>query len=230
MSKNYRLWLIPLAFFLVCCGLNLAGCLNYGDNTLERTVKPALMVLLALTTAAWLLPRSSRPRETAMLLTAQLFGFAGDTMLIGEGFAFFAGGIGMFLVGHIFYILLYGGHSLKGLKPLYWIIGAIAALGMTAGLIIGIGVKGTLLGPMGVYGLVLAVLILTALAGVIRFGGATWWILLAGALLFTFSDSLIAIRNFGSLNQFMDGFGVMSTYLIAQSLLAIGCSRLATER
>ena len=230
MSKNYRLWLVPLAFFLVCCGLNLAGCLNYADSTLERTVKPALLPLLALTTAAWLLPRSPRPRETALLMAAQLFGFAGDTMLIGEGFLFFAGGIVMFLIGHIFYITLYGGHSLKGLKAWQWVLGIVLGCCITLSLILAIGVKGTLLGPMGVYGFTLSILILTALAGVLRKGGATWWILLAGALLFTFSDSLIAIRNFGTLSKFLDGFGVMSTYLVAQCLLAIGCCRLATKK
>ncbi|MBO4475381.1 MAG: lysoplasmalogenase [Bacteroidales bacterium] len=231
MNKNYRLWLIPLAFFLVCCGLNLAGCLNYEDHTLERTVKPALLILLALTSAAWLLPRSPRPRETALLLTAQLFGFAGDTMLLGNGFFFFAGGIGLFLIGHAFYITLFGGgHSLRGLKPLAWILGVVLALACTAGLVIGLGVNGSMLVPMSVYAFTLSVLILSALAGVIRFGGLTWWFLLAGALLFTFSDSLIAVRTFGSLSPFMDGFVIMATYLAAQGLLAAGCCRLATEK
>lgn len=230
MSKNYRLWLVPLAFFLVCCGLNLAGCLNYDDPTLERTVKPALLPLLALTSAAWLLPRSPRPRESVLLVTAQLFGFGGDTMLLGKGFIFFAGGIALFLIGHIFYITLYGGHSLKGVKAWQLVLGIAAGCCMTAALILGIGVNGTMLVPMGVYGFVLSLLILTALAGVLRLGGATWWILLAAALLFTFSDALIAVRNFGTLSKFMDGFGVMSTYLAAQGLLAIGCCRLATKK
>ena len=230
MKKIERLWLIPLAFFLVCCALNLAGCLNYESNALERTVKPALLPLLSLTTFAWLLPRSPRSREAFLLIAAQLFGFAGDTMLIGSGFAFFAGGIGFFLIGHIFYITLHGGHSFKGLKLWHWVLAVAGSLACVTALVFAIGVNGIMLGPMGVYAFVLMLLIFSALAGVIRFGGLTWWILLCGALLFTFSDSLIAIRNFGQLSQFMDGFGVMSTYLIAQGLLAIGGCRLATSK
>lgn len=230
MKKIERLWLVPLAFFLVCCVLNLAGCLNYGSDALERTVKPALLPLLALTSAAWLLPRSPRPREAALLVTAQLFGFAGDTMLLGSGFAFFAGGIGLFLIGHIFYITLFGGHSFKGLKLWHWVVAVAVSLGCVAALILIIGVSGTLLAPMGVYAFVLMMLIFSALAGVLRFGGLTWWLLLCGAVLFTFSDALIAIRNFGGLSPFMNGFVVMGTYLAAQSLLAVGACRLATKK
>ena len=83
--------------------------------------------------------------------------------------------------------------------------------------------------PMGVYGFVLMLLIFSTLAGVLRRGGATWWILLCGALLFTFSDALIAVRNFGDLSPFMSGFGVMSTYLAAQVLLAVGGIRLVRQ-
>lgn len=58
----------------------------------------------------------------------------------------------------------------------------------------------------------------------------TWWLLTAGAVLFTFSDSLIAIRTFGHLSPLMSGFGVMSTYLLAQTLLAIGSYRLISKK
>ncbi|MBO6168675.1 MAG: lysoplasmalogenase [Bacteroidales bacterium] len=224
--KNKRLWLIPAAFYAVCCILNLWGCLSDGD--LERCVKPALMPLLCLTTFTYLLPR--RGEGAALLLCGQLFGFAGDTMLLGKGFVFFAGGIGLFLIGHIFYICLFGGRSWKGLKAWHWALAMTFCLGLTAGLIKGIGVNGTMLAPMGVYGFVLTLLMFSTLAGALRFGGLTWWMLFAGAVLFTFSDALIAVRNFGNLSRFMGGFGVMSTYLAAQTLLAAGGVRLITRQ
>ena len=166
---------------------------------------------------------------TALLMCGQLFGFAGDTMLLGKGFPFFAGGIGCFLVGHIFYISLFGGKSWKGLRAWQWIVALTLCLLLVVGLVIAIGVKGVMLAPMGIYGFVLALLIFSTLAGAIRFGGPEWWMLAAGSVLFTFSDALIAVRNFGTLSPFMDGFGVMSTYLAAQSLLAAGAARLICQ-
>ncbi|MCR5326672.1 MAG: lysoplasmalogenase [Bacteroidales bacterium] len=223
--RKLKLWIIPAVFFVVCCALNLAGCLT--DGSIEKIVKPALMPLLCVTTFTYLLCRGAVPgKQAALLLAGQLFGFAGDTMLIGSGFAFFAGGIGLFLVGHIFYICLFGGISWRGLKPWQWIAGIAGAIAAAAVLALVIGVNGVMLAPMGIYALALMMLLFSGLTGVLRIGGATWWIILCGALLFTFSDSLIAVRNFGTLSPFMSGFGVMSTYLVAQSLLAIGGVRL----
>ena len=228
MNKS-RVWLIPAAFFLVCCVLNLYGCLT--DGSVEQIVKPSLMTLLCATTLAYLYGRTGASgTDVALLVTAQLFGFAGDTMLLGSGFIFFAGGIGFFLIGHVFYITLFGRTSLKGLKGWQWAAGIVGALACAAALAFGIGVNGVMLAPMGIYALALMMLIFSTLMGVIRKGGCTWWILLCGALLFTFSDSLIAVRNFGNLSPFMSGFGVMSTYLLAQSLLAIGGVRLILNR
>ena len=55
---------------------------------------------------------------------------------------------------------------------------------------------------------------------------STWWILFAGAVLFAFSDSLIAAGTFGVVEFELREFVIMSTYLIAQSLLAWGAVRL----
>ncbi len=140
-----------------------------------------------------------------------------------------SGGIGLFLLGHVCYISLFGGFSFKGLKPWQWIAGIAGAIAASVTLALVIGVNGVMLAPMGIYALALMMLIFSGLTGVLRIGGATWWIILCGALLFTFSDSLIAVRNFGTLSPFMSGFGVMSTYLAAQSLLAIGGVRLCKK-
>lgn len=231
--KNSRLWLVPLCFFIVCCALNLIG--SFISPVLKSTVKPALMPLLCVTTFCWLLPRLGMTDQvghngSVLLVSAQLLGFAGDTLLIPDGFVFFAGGIAMFLFGHVCYISLFGGRSFKGLKPWQWVVGLVSAVAVTVILLVAIGVKGTMLAPMGIYALALSMLIFSTLAGALRFGGCTWWTLACGALLFTFSDSLIAINTFHGVSPFLSGFGVMSTYLLAQSLLAIGACRLLTGR
>ena len=229
--KRNNLWLIPCAFFWICCVLDLLGCIIC--EPLEKTVKPALMPLLCVTSFVWLLGNKTDNidwRAAALLLCGQLFGFAGDTMLLGPGFLYFAGGIGLFLIGHLFYISLFGGKSLKGLKPWQGIVGIAAGLALTAAFALAIGINGALLVPMGIYAFVLTMLIFSMLMGVIRFGGLTWWLLLVGACLFAFSDSLIAMSSFTSLSFKMYGFVVMITYLVAQSLLAVGGLRLVTQK
>ena len=244
--RKLNLWIIPAAFYVLCCVLNLAGCA--WSEELERIIKPSLMPLLSLTTFTYLLEAAGRRsqeshpatpafsgaeggtspaiRGAALLMLGQMFGFAGDTLLLGRGFPFFAGGIGLFLVGHIFYISLFGGRSWKGLKAWHWAVAMAVCCALVACLIGGIGVKGAMLVPMAVYGFVLTLLIFSTLAGALRFGGATWWMLLAGAVLFTFSDALIAVHNFHPLSSLMRGPVVMATYLAAQSLLAVGGVRL----
>lgn len=228
--KSLRLWHISAAFFAICAALNLYGCII--ESGLADTVKPALMPLLCLTTMAALAQGVGiKSREAKLLACAQLFGFGGDTALIGsDAFALFAIGIGLFLVGHIFYITLFGGKSWKGLKLWAWVVAVVVALTAVACLVKAIGISGALMAPMAVYGLMLMTLIFSTLTGALRFKTLTWWLLTAGAVMFTFSDSLIAIRTFGHLSPLMSGFGVMGTYLLAQTLLAIGSYRLISQK
>lgn len=224
--KKTCLWYLPGAFFLLCALLNLAGCIWF--PVLKETVKPALLPLLALTTLAFLAPRFGQAdgRKAFLLMAAQLFGFAGDTLLIPNGFPFFAGGMAAFLAGHVFYLCLFGGISWKGIKAGQWVLAGVVMGFLVAGLVDLIGISGVMLAPMSIYGLGLMLLIFSGLMGVVRIGGATWWIILAGGLLFTFSDAQIAMQTFGVLPFALRGFVIMLTYLAAQVLLAIGGVRL----
>ncbi len=83
---------------------------------------------------------------------------------------------------------------------------------------------------MAVYGSVLMLLIFSTLCGLVRFEDkCTWGILLCGALLFTFSDALIAAGTFGVATFALREFVIMLTYLAAQTLLAVGTLRLASK-
>ena len=231
MRKN-AIWCIPGTFFLIACILNLIGCIQ--GTQLSDLVKPALLPLLTATTLAYLLGRDFPDfTQVGMLVAAQLFGCAGDVLLIPEGFPFFAGGIGAFLIGHVFYMCLFGAQSWKGLTFWQWLITLVVMVAIVAGLVKAIGINGPLLAPMGVYGLALMFLIFSALAGVLRMprgSRTTWWILLAGALLFTFSDSCIAMGTFGIMTFPLRHLLIMATYLVAQSLLAVGGVRLILGR
>ena len=221
-----------LHLFLIACALNLIGCIL--ETNLSEVVKPALLPLLSATTLAYLLGRDAPDYlPVGLLVAAQLFGCAGDVLLIPDGFPFFAGGIAAFLVGHIFYMSLLGGQSWKGLTLWQWAISVFAMAAIVLGLVKAIGIEGALFWPMTVYGFVLMLLVFSALAGVLRMprgSRATWWILLAGALLFSFSDACIAMGTFGVMTFALRHFVVMMTYLAAQSLLAVGGVRLILGR
>lgn len=247
--KKHCLWPIAGLFFLIFCLLDLSGCL-WADG-LHRAVKPALLPLLSLTSILYLLERSlcryspdtdsyllpesgaltaADRREIGLLVGAQLLGCAGDVLLMGEGFPFFAGGIGAFLLGHVCYLCLFGKFSWDGLNWKQWSLAFAGMAALVICLIVVIGVNGALLPPMAVYGFALALLMFSGLAGVFRIGGPTWWIIFCGGVLFTFSDSLIAMESFGKANFALRGVTIMFTYLLAQSLLATGAIRLIQDR
>ena len=231
MRKN-TLWCIPGTFFLLACVLNWIGCIQGTD--LADAVKPALLPLLCATSLAYLLGRDEvHDRSAGLLVAAQLFGCAGDVLLMPSSDVLFLIGMVAFLVGHLFYIRLFGGRSWKGLKPGPWAISILVMLTVVPGLMKAIGIQGELFVPMLVYGFALMLLIFSALAGVLRMprgSRATWWILLAGALLFTFSDACIAMGMSGVMTFALRHFVVMFTYLAAQTLLAVGGVRLILRK
>ncbi|MBQ3765684.1 MAG: lysoplasmalogenase [Bacteroidales bacterium] len=230
--KKQAVWCIPCIFFVVACVLNLIGCVQ--GSALADTVKPALLPLLCATSLAYLLGRDIVDfRPVGLLAAAQLLGCTGDVLLIPEGFAFFASGIAAFLIGHLFYMALFGGLSWKGLTLWQWLVSLVVMAAVVLGLVKAIGVQGELFWPMLIYGFFLMLLIFSTLAGVLRMprgNRRTWWILLLGALLFTFSDSCIAMGTFGVMTFPLRHFVVMITYLAAQSLLAVGGVRLILGR
>ena len=222
MKSN--LWIIPALFFVAAAVVNLVGHTSLAPDSISELVKPALLPLLALTTLAAAGTLKMKGLKTIIL--AQLFGCTGDILLIPEGFLPFVFGMLAFLLGHVCYMTAFGGRSWKKLKLATWIIAIIVMAAAVAGLIAAIGIKGAMLPPMAVYGMALMMLIFSALMGVVRIGGKAWWIILFGALLFTFSDALIATNSFGVLPFTGKRFVIMLTYLAAQSLLAAGFLRL----
>lgn len=217
-------WIIPAVALVIAALVNFVARAT-GNAPVAAMVKPALLPLIALTTVAAAGGMDSK--TIRLLVIAQLLGCAGDIFLIGSGTLPFAIGLVCFLVWHIFYCINFGGQSWKGLKPGQWAIAIAVMAAAVAGLLLAIGVKGTFLAPFAVYGFMLMMLIFSGFAGVIRGlkNPATWWIITAGAILFAFSDSLIAVQTFGSPSVLLE-FLVMVTYVIAQCLLAWGGLRL----
>lgn len=220
---------LPILFFIVACLVNLAGRL--WNPELAGIVKPALMPLLAATVLSAAVEGGVNRNQLFLLIAAELFGCLGDTFLLSSEFVFFAAGIGAFLIGHLFYISLFGRHSLKGINPMGWILSLLVMGGLVFLLVRYLKIEGALLAPMAVYGMTLMMLLFSTLCGLLRFRQKlTWTLLFLGALLFTFSDCLIAAGTFGVIDFELREFVIMATYLLAQSLLAIGGLRLCRKK
>lgn len=209
---------IVFAAFLALAVVNLIG-LNKGSVKMDRWTKPFLMPLLAL--LYWLAMRGSGRLE-GYLLIGLLFGFLGDTLLLGTSDKMFTGGLLAFLAGHIFYILLYLRHfSLSALSPAGILVPAVLYA-----LLLWVIVKK--LFPslkkqdkpgVGVYMVAILLMSFTALQLVLT--GGSWWPF-AGSLLFVASDTMLAFQNFKYRPTPLSRVSIMLTYLLAQSFIMFG--------
>ncbi|MBM7504409.1 lysoplasmalogenase [Agromyces aurantiacus] len=184
------------------------------DPTAVTATKLLLMPALA---AGVLLARPPRTRSTLLLLAAIALSWAGDAALTGAGAGWFVAGLLAFLAAHVAYVVLFAGSGRGRRMPAWTAVYAVWYAGFLALLAPHLG---ALLAPVAVYGLVLGAM--AALAG--RLGG----IIALGGALFVVSDSVLA------LGRFLPGYGfalhdlaVMTTYLAAQGLIALGILRLA---
>ena len=219
---------IPALFFVIACLLNWAG--RIWEPALAAAVKPALLPLLAASVLVYAINHRLDRRKLTLLICAQLFGCTGDICLLSDAFPLFAGGIGAFLIGHIFYVSIFGRESWKGMDWKGWLAGVVVMLGLVFALVKLLKISGALLPPMAIYGFMLTLLMFSTFCGLVRLRDkGTWGILFAGSVLFTFSDSLIAAGTFDVLNFSLQEFVIMLTYLVAQTLLAVGTVRLAKQ-
>lgn len=222
-----KLWHIPAFFFLIDAVLNLIGHDAGALSVIGPLTKPALLPLIAATTLAAARDRESR--TVKMLVAAQLCGCAGDILLIPGDFLPFIGGLVMFLIGHVFYISIMGGRSWKGLNAARWVVALLVMAALVAVLAIAIGVNGVMLPPMVVYGMMLMLLVFSALAGWLKYRSRVWGMLTFAAVLFTFSDVLVASRSFDAIPFEGKGLVIMVTYLAAQCMLAAGILALDSD-
>lgn len=189
-----------------------------GRADVEAVAKPLTMVgLIAVAEAAG----AGEHAAGIWLLVALFFGMLGDVMLLGASSGRFLGGVAMFLVGHLAYIVSF---ATLGLPHPAW---SWACLAVLLGMLVvtrdvvpaayrlgGLRVAG----PVGIYSLVIGAMLVCAwLTGL--------GLVAAGATIFVVSDSIIGL----SLAKL--GFGgpksaghvvVMVTYHVGQALIAAG--------
>lgn len=208
-----------ILFFLLLVA-DIAG-IELNSETLQYFSKPLLMPVLAL----YLLTSGIRSplRLDAWIVAALFFSWAGDVLLMFQEKTpdFFLFGLSAFLLAHIFYIIFF--HKAKtgeGIRTRYILL--LPVSGYYAGLMIWLfpGL-GDMKLPVAVYGMVISFMLVLALhmsySRITKAGG----LLVAGALLFVISDSVLAINKFYHSFDYA-GTLIMLTYGLAQFLIVKG--------
>jgi uncharacterized membrane protein YhhN len=194
------------------------------DNTLLQTIfKP--MIIPALIGYFDSQAKDITKGVPKWVLLALVFSWAGDVLLmfVTNNENFFLAGLASFLLAHVFYIIFF--HQVRireAVKPnIVWLILVIVYY---TGLIIWLSpYLYDMKLPVRVYGLVISCMLMLALhMPGIKNKNAGWW-MMAGAVLFVISDSVLAINRF---YQPFDAAGViiMLTYGLAQLFIVKGAA------
>lgn len=225
---NAKKW-IALVLFALAAAFNLAG--NLLDSELMMRVSKPLLMPLVLLNALLALESSRAPKWLAVLLSFALcFHCGGDVflMLADGSFPLFAAGLVCFLIGHIFYIIIFcntgvfNGWTGFGL-------GLSIALTLLAvyALVKIIGFDGPIKYAVFVYASLLLFIAVCGLWGIIHVKMPVYWLTFIGALIFLFSDFLVAWRSLLGQSFPGIGFAIMSTYILAECLLVTSIVRRA---
>ncbi len=193
-----------------------------GSRVMEVFSKPLLMPLIALAVYVLAKEHDVRGCRLGRIITALLFGAVGDILLMIGGFGPFLAGMAAFLIGHLFYLsVLPAPWKVKGIS------GKVASLIFLAALLIGVllladlfPVEGVLAVAVKVYACAFAFLIHSSVVAAIDRKRPLFLLTALGFIIFAFSDSFVAIGAFTDLDIPLHGLIVMSTYILAQMIVA----------
>lgn len=211
---------ILLAFAFVAL-LDLAGLAMGAEGLLlHRVMKSLLMPVLML--LVW----RSGPAvpQRGWLFAALIASWLGDLLLMLPGSQFFLMGLGSFFLAHLFYLGVFQlrNQLLSGpLRSKPWVVLPFFAFAGALLLLLWPGIPAGMRLPVSAYAGVISLMAFAAW-GKSRELSAPWAaLLMAGALLFLLSDSLIALGKFGQdlLRIPAQAVMVMLTYSLAQGCI-----------
>ena len=162
-----------------------------------------------------------RDHDNTVLGMALAFSCLGDVLLDLDGERLFVQGLLAFLTAHFLYVLLFVRNWPRPLRPGGGQLLLVAAV-LLASLLLANWFApslGTFAKPVMLYMCVITVMVVTAVLA----GFSTQWIV-AGAILFLISDSLIATHKFKTPVPWRDSL-VWATYYLGQYGIAIGFLR-----
>lgn len=174
--------------------------------------KPLLVPYLIL--LLWLDRRSFR--DHSVLVSALVFSWIGDLLLMVQGGGLFVYGLGAFLVAHLLYIRIF----LKDARfRVVRLLPFVAFVALLLGGPLHDKLPADLQIPVYVYVAVISVMGYTASLRATQLPG--YDLILIGAVLFILSDTFIALNKFSD-GVLMSGFWVMLTYGLAQYFIVKG--------
>lgn len=209
--------------YWITAAAHLAGIL-IGQSHLQFATKPLLMpFLIGYYFAA---TQSQRTKSHLLNVAALAFSLAGDVFLMYSTELFFLLGLVSFLITHVLYIFSFrreivqaGGATLLGKKP--WLALPVAALAGGLLLLVVPGIQPEMKIPVIIYSTVITVMVAMALNRYGKVSRPGFRLTFMGALLFMFSDSMIAVNRFYQPFA-LASFCIMLTYITGQFLIAKG--------
>lgn len=205
-----------LSFLYFLTGILFIILENRSSSLIELILKALIIPWLIIIFIINIKPLANR--LNILMLAGLLFSWAGDVIIRSS----FVPGLVFFLIAQVMYFtafFLTPGRSVIFTSRFYLLI---LLLLCGAGLVYYLyGDLGDMRLPVMIYALV----ILTMLAGAInrmeKVNKISYYLVLAGAILFVLSDSAIAVHKF-SWDFNYSGVVIMSTYIAAQYLITIG--------
>lgn len=162
-----------------------------------------------------------------LIIAALIFSWLGDItlQLTPFGESYFLLGLGSFLVAQLIYMMAFlntPGKNTLFFRKIYLLV-PVALYGWGILCLLSDGL-GDMKLPVTVYTVVILSMLLAAINREKKVNRQSFQMVLAGAILFVLSDSLIAINKF--IQPFeLARIAIMSAYITAQYLIALGCTR-----
>lgn len=169
-----------------------------------------------------------------ILLGALLFSWLGDVILlfadIGE--IYFILGLLFFLIAHLMYCVLFNKQTKRNttINKVLFAIGSLLIAFYLVGMVLFLMPNlGELKIPVIIYAAVISTMLLFAFNGSLTWKKTGSLYVLAGAVSFVTSDSILAFNKFHAPIE-KSSFFIMLTYLVAQYLIVIGILKLNTKK
>jgi uncharacterized membrane protein YhhN len=218
MRKKYRI----IVFILILLADLIAIQLNY--KIAEYVFKPLIVI--------WLLSyfilqtRNVKSDLKKWIIAALLFSWLGDVLLMlqGDNSLFFLLGLSAFLLAHIFYILFFHFVRIReNVKSRWYLLLTVVIYYALLISILSPWLEEMKL-PVRIYGIVISFMFMLAMHMLFIKNNKAGLLMMAGALLFVISDSVLAINKFYHPFEMAD-LVVMTTYGFAQLLITEGAVR-----
>ena len=219
MTKN-RTLLINILLFVATAVCNIAYTINvcFGNNIVTlKAITSTLFVVIGIVNIYAIKSLEGNIKFSAILLAGLTFAFLGDVML---EIHFIMGAI-LFAIGHIFYLISYT--ILSKLKWQDLLAGSIIFVPITLLILFApfFTFDSILMQIVCViYAIIISLMVGKSITNLIYKRTTLNILLMIGSLLFMFSDLILLLNKFGTMNRIVGIVLCLGTYYPAQCVLA----------